>query len=298
MTMPTGAPPAPLIDPATGLPVAPTIDPATGLPVGQQPPPPPAYTPPPVPPITVQTPPPPPPPPGDDMIPRATVQQMIDAERERVRQEEKDKLYPELQSQREQLQALNADLESRRRAEADAEAQRLEAERLAAEADQTALQRLDQYRSEQDQRFAAIEAERDQERALREREVEFSRLQQFRATRLAEEAADIMPQFADYVTGGTEEAINQSIELAKQKTAQVVAEVQGVQQQQRQQIPFPVSGQPPVDMQGTSGGGGERQLTAQEIRDMPIEEYGAMRPQLLAAGSQRVREHDVCPLIG
>jgi len=213
---------------------------------------------------------------------------MLNAERERVRKEEKDKLYPQIQTLNEQLQVLSREREERLAAQQQAEQEAAELAKQKAEEEMTARDLLRQYQTESEQRFNELLAERDRERALREKEGEFARVAEYRFRRLAEESDTIAPQLADYVGGASEEEIDRSIALAQQKTAAILAEVQQAQVGQRRSVAPPVSGMPPVDM--TGGGEQQRALSADDIRNMSVDEYAQLRPQLLGAASQRVRE--------
>lgn len=268
MTMPSQGQtqPQPGIDPATGLPIPQNQGPA---------------------PVTINMPP-PAAPPEDPPLTQSQFDKLLNAERERVRKEEKDKLYPQIEEQQRQLAELQAK-EDAREAERVAEEQRLaEEERVRQEESMTALQRLEEYKSEQDVRFAALEAERDRERVLREKEQEFGRIQEYRARRMAEESGEIAPQFLDYITGVTEDQIEVSLESAKSKTAEIVAEFQQAQLGNRRQVAPPISGTPPVDP--GVGEGNTRTYSPDDIRGMDMSEYAANRQQLLGAASQRARE--------
>jgi hypothetical protein len=217
----------------------------------------------------------------------ADIQALLDAERERVRKEEKDKLYPQIDELKNQIKTLAEEREARLAAEQTIEQQRAEEERLAREAEMTALQRLEEYKSEQESRFADLIAERDRERALREREAEYARVAEYRARRMAEESNEIAPQLLDYISGSSEEEIEHSIQTAKAKTAQILEEVAQAQLGQRRQTSPPVSGIPPVDMLG--GQEQQRSLSAEDIRNMDMSEYQQYRSQLLGAASDRAR---------
>jgi hypothetical protein len=275
MTMPSGyTPPAPHVDPVTGLPA-------------QQPPPAPGQQP-----ITINVndPAQPPPPDPDAPISRAQMDEILNAERERVRQEEKDKLYPQIEELKNQTKALNDDLLQRQEAEA-AEAQRLAEEaRVAQEAEMSAKDLLERTQTDWEKRFADMQADRDREKVMREQEQKFGQLQAYRAQRMAEESGDIAPQFLDYITGNDEPSIEASIAAAKLKTAEIVQEFQQAGLNNRRSSAPPIAGAPPVDPGTMVGEGQTRELSAEEIRNMSMEEYGQYRSQLLTAGSQRVRD--------
>ena len=282
MSMPPGyTPPGnqPGVDPATGLPVPPTQ--LGGQPFQQ-----PGVT------INVNE----PNKTGDDddpanqFVSRAQMEEILNAERERVRQEEKDKLYPTLEEQKQQLAVLNEEREQREADRVAAEQRAAEEERLRTESEMTALERLQQTEQTWENRFQEMQADRDREKVMREREQEFGRLQEYRARRMAEESGDIAPQFLDYITGNTEQDIEAAIAGAKAKTAEIVQEFNAAQLNGRRTTAPPIAGAPPVDPTTMTGEGQTRTLTAEEIRDMPMAEYQQYRSQLLNAGSQRVRD--------
>ena len=221
------------------------------------------------------------------------MQAILDAERERVRKEEKDKLYPTIEELQGQVRTLAEDREARIAAEEEAQRQAAEEERLRREAEMSALERVQQIEAEMDRRLKDAEERAERERILREREMQFSEVLQYRAQRLAEEADNIMPQFADYVNGNTREDVEAAIQLAKEKTAQVVAEVQQTQFAGRQSLSMPVSGAPSVTPEALVGSDQQRVLTNEDLRNMDQSEYAALRTQLLGATSQAVREKGV-----
>jgi hypothetical protein len=240
-------------------------------------------------PIVVNVPPQQTPPAADDKLDRKTVEEMINAERERVRQEEKDKLYPQIEEQKAQLKTLSEEREERLRLEEEAKAAAEEEERKRQEEAMSLQEQLAQTSQSWEERFAQMQADRDQERALRQKEQEFAEISGYRYQRLQEENDNIAPQFVEFVEGATKEQIDQRIEMVKAKTAEIVAEVQQAGVNNRRQLAPPVSGAPPVDMTG-QGQDNTRTFTAAEIANMDMAEYQQYRQQLLGAGSQRVKE--------
>ena len=218
------------------------------------------------------------------------MQAILDAERERVRKEEKDKLYPTIEEQRQQLEILTREREERIAAEEEAQRIAAEEEQKRREAEMSALERMQEIEQRADQRIRELEERAERERILREREMAYSEVLQYRAARLAEEADNIMPQFADYITGNTPEEVEASIERAKEKTAQVVAEVQQNQFQGRQALNMPVSGAPAVSPETLVGADQQRVFSNDDLRNMDQSEYAQIRSQLLGAAGQAVRE--------
>jgi hypothetical protein len=273
MTMPN----TPVIDPATGLPMPPTQ-------LGGQPFQAPGVT------INVNDPPKTEDDPANQFVSRAQMEEILNAERERVRQEEKDKLYPTIEELKEGNKTLMQEREARLEAEA-AEQQRLQEEtRQAQEAEMDVSTRFDSYKSDMDQRFQQLEEARLRDQAALEKERQFGQLQAYRAERITQESNEIAPQFMDYITGNTEEQIEASIAAAKAKTAEIVQQFNEAQLNGRRSSAPPIAGAPPVDPTQMTGDQQTRELTAEEIRDMSMAEYGQYRSQLLSAGSQKVRD--------
>lgn len=281
MTMPPGYTTPPQYTPPAAPPVPP-VDPAQQ----QQPPAaPPAPTPLSIP---VQAPPAPPTMP----LPAGMSQEQFNAfmaDREAaVRREEKDKLYPRIEELNASVQTLTQEREARLQAEQDALQQAADEERLRQEAEMSSKDLIAQTEANFNRQLQELKDERDREAALRQREGEVAAAAEYRHRRLVEESDHIAPQLVDFVQGMTPEQIDQQIEMAKAKTAEILAQVQGAQLNQRRQAAPPIAGVPAVDMPGDQVT--ERTLTPQQIRDMPIEDYVANRQQILAAGSQRVAE--------
>ena len=97
------------------------------------------------------------------------------------------------------------------------------------------------------------------------------RLQGILAQKVAAAAGEIAPELFDYIGGDSEEAIDRSIELAKQKSAQLVQ--RAMQQQAR---PSDVD---PTWAAGNREGFGDQQL-ADQVAAMSMQEYGRQRQNL------------------
>jgi hypothetical protein len=264
-----------MIDPATGQPIPP--DPNQPPPGQQQQPgfgngPTPIVVN--VPPAPATTPPP---------VTHESIMEMV----ERARKEEKDKLYPQIEEQKRQLAELTREREERLTAEAAAQAAAEEEARKKAEEEASAKDLLAQAQEQWQQQLEELRMERDQERAMREKEIALSQLNEYRARRIAEEAQNIMPQFSDYIRGNTPEEIEAAIEVAKSKTAEVVSQVNEAQQTRRREIGLPPTSGPPIDMAGIPDN--TRTFSAEDIRNMSMDEYMQYRDQLKGAASDRVR---------
>lgn len=211
----------------------------------------------------------------------------------RARQEEKDKLYGRLNKDTERLTSLEAELAAlraeREQREKD-EAERLAAEEAAAkqkaEADMSAKKLLEERSTEWERRFEEIQKEREQERAALAKEAEYNALRAYVQERVGAERNNIAPELVDLVQGNSQEEIDASIELLKAKTNQLVESMQQAQQTARSQMRG-------VSATGYTGNGptdqdaGNRQLSADDIKNMPMSEFAKYRSQLLGAASNQ-----------
>lgn len=238
--------------------------------------------------VTVQDPPKPP-----EQQPVGQDARFTTADLERVRQEEKDKLYSRLTKVDERSEALEAELktlrEERQAREAE-EAQRQQAEddaaKQKAESEMSAKRLLEDRSSEWEKRFEQIEREREQERAALAKENEYNRLRAYVQEKAAAERANIAPELVDLIAGNTPEEVDASIEMLKDKTSQIFQSLQSAQEIARSQMRG-------VAATGYTGNGptgadsGSRQLSAEDIKNMPMSEFAKYRSQLLGAASKQ-----------
>lgn len=203
----------------------------------------------------------------------------------RVRQEEKDKLYPELNSYKEQLNSIQQEMltirterEANEKALREQQAAAEEAARLQREAEMTARELVEQKLKENndtwESRFTALQTERDTERALAQKEREYNELVDYRTSRIAETANDIAPQFHNFITGETREQIDAAIEAAKAATQSIFEQVQGAQQAQppRGVSPTGYTAFGPLD-----GNLGQQQITPADINKMSMAQFAEFR---------------------
>lgn len=201
----------------------------------------------------------------------------------RVREQEKNKLYPQLEKMREELTALqekerHAQEEARLRAESEADEARRKAE---SEMDVRAL--LEQKESEWQQRLAEERGERERAIALLERERAYQELETFRQSRLQEESDNIIPELADLVTGETPEEIDQSIAGLKERSSRILDSAQAAMQSARRDMTgtrITAPGTGPLETQSA-----QQTMTAADIAAMPFEEYVKHRSKLLGANA-------------
>jgi hypothetical protein len=259
-----------IIDPGTGT--KPVVDPAPPEPTGVV--------------IPKEDPTPPPPPAGDPKPPAAPAGKTFTTEDiEKARKEEKDKLYKSIEDMKGELSAMKAEREAREKAAKDAEKAAKDAEKAKTEEEMSAKQLLEQRAQEWEQRFAEMQANQAKAEALLEQERKFSGLMEYRSQRMQAEVDNILPQLIDMISGGSEEEIEQSIERLKAKTAQIVGDVQQAQQAQRQGMPgTKITAPPSGPMEAQPG---TETLTAEDIRNMDMNEYGKKRHLLMGAAAQK-----------
>jgi hypothetical protein len=198
----------------------------------------------------------------------------------RARQEEKNKLYARVNDMDAELKLVRKEREEREAAEKAAiEAAAAEAKKQEA---LTARQLVEKVREETATQLAQIQKDRDTERAIFDKEREFTRLQEYQRNRLNEETNNIMPQLYDFVSGSTEAEIEASIERAKAKTAEIVGQVQQVAVQSRQeQIGVSPTAAPPVGPMESQMN--YQSVSQQDVATMDMETYKQNRTALLAA---------------
>ncbi|MFH9606868.1 hypothetical protein [Streptomyces sp. NPDC017448] len=200
----------------------------------------------------------------------------------RARQQEKDKLYRELEKLRETtstLPTITAELETLRKEREDREAATLAAQQQAEEeakakreAEMSAKELLDQRNAEWAERIAQLEKEREVERELVAKEKEFAALRDYTQRRITEESSNIAPELIDLVDGNTAQEIDASIERLKAKSAAIAEKVRGTQQQlgaqQRGVSPAGFNSAGPMDMLPTT-----QNYSRDDIANMSLKEY-------------------------
>jgi protease II len=214
--------------------------------------------------------------------PQAGVTYYTEEDLNKARQEEKNKLYARVNDMDVELKLVRKEREEREAAEkaaveaAAAEARKQEEEALSAK------QLVEKVREETAAQIAQLQAERNTERAVFDKEREFVRISEYQRSRLNEESNNIMPQLLDFVSGSTEAEIEASIERAKAKTAEIVGQVQQVAVQSRQeQIGVSPTAAPPVGPMENQLN--TQSLTSADIAGMDMETYKQHRAALLPA---------------
>ena len=217
---------------------------------------------------------------------QAPQQQVFTAEEvEAFRQQEKDKLYPQIAEMSAQLKELKeareAEQAERQRLADEAEAARKEKEE--SEMDLRALM------EKRDAEFQAALEERDRryeaDRAVFEQERRLGEVHEYRRQRVEQEQEYLLPELREFVTGNSPEEIDQSIEFIKERSVQIISNFAAAAQQTQAQQPFrggtAMPSVPPVGPMEQLPS--YEQLTPDVIAAMDMDTYKRYRPQLLQA---------------
>lgn len=222
---------------------------------------------------------------------------------QKIRQQEKGKMYKRLEdadtrvkSMEEQLNLLSSErekaikeAEERARKESDILRQReieeLSAKELLLKREDEFNQKINQVEQEWGQKFSDLEKQRQAQDALLEKERNLQQLDSYRQRRLQVEQESIIPELRDLVSGNTEEEIENSIAVLRERSNAIIESIQRTSQPPRPKG-APVTAPPtgPLDNQSEY-----QTLSAEDIRNMPMDQYVKMRDRLLNARPQRGR---------
>ena len=202
----------------------------------------------------------------------------------RVRAQEKDKLYPQIDKLKGELEELKKQREEELQAKTAEKEAEDAARREAAEADMDVRSLLKQKESELMEQLERERQERERAFALLEREKAFAELQTFRQQRLEEERENIIPELLDLLTGESQEEINTNLEGLKERSSRILESAQQAMQSARKEmtgsrVTAPPTG--PLDINSE-----QRNFTADEIAAMPMNEYAKYRQRLLSPQAQ------------
>lgn len=210
-----------------------------------------------------------------------------DDDLERVRREEKDKLYGRIQTMDEQLKAIVKEreaVEEARRIEIEAQAERA---RLEEEENMKTRDLLKRKEEEWSNRFSELESRYEQDRAVFERERRFNEVESYRQERIAQDSEYIIPELRDLIRGNSEEEIDASIEEMKARTAAIMGQLEASVSVQRQSMRGAAPTAPPVGpMEQLET---YESITPDDIRSMDMETYKKYRASLLNAAGRQYR---------
>ena len=206
----------------------------------------------------------------------------------KVRSQEKDKLYPEIERLKEEVLSLKKDKEEKAARKAAEEAEKLvkkaEKEKSKLENDLDAKELLKVKEAEWQEQLARERQERESAFALLERERQFASLQDYRRQVIEQEKENIIPQLIGYIQGNTPEEIQESVESLKEQSASIMQDALSATQNARKEMTgtratLPASG--PLDINSES-----RQFSAQDIAAMSVNDYAKVRDRLLSESAR------------
>lgn len=222
---------------------------------------------------------------------------------QKIRQQEKDKLYKRIEeadtrvkSMEDQLSLLSSerekaikDAEERAKKEAELlrmrEIEELSAKDLLAKREDEFNQRLNQVENEWSTKFMELEKQRQAQEAMLEKERYLQQLETYRQRRIQAEQDTIIPELRDLITGNTEEEIENSIAVLRDRSTAIIESIQQANAPRIKGAPVTAPPVGPLDNQMEY-----QTVTADDIRNMPMDQYVKMREKLLSASrSQKGR---------
>jgi ElaB/YqjD/DUF883 family membrane-anchored ribosome-binding protein len=202
---------------------------------------------------------------------------------QRVREQEKSKLYPQIDSLKEEINLLKKDREAQL-AEANRIAKEKEEEaRKKAEAEMDVRALLEKKEQEWETKLEEIRQENARKDALLERERQYAELTAYRNRRLAEEQDNIMPELVDLISGNSADEIEQSITGLRERSAKILESAQQAMQNARRDMKGTSTTLPPT-MENNSG---QQQFTADQIAAMSVTEYAKYRDRLFPGANNQ-----------
>jgi len=209
-----------------------------------------------------------------------------DEDLERVRTQEKDKLYGRINDMDTQLRALAEEREAEKVAR-QAEAEAAEAARRAEEEGKMEVRDLLERREKEFQaQINEINQRYETDRAVFQRERELAEAELYRRDRIAQESEYILPELRDFITGSTVVEIDASIETMKARTEAILQNLASVE-------PPPVPFQQRMGAAPTAPPVGPMEqlpsyesLTPEMIKGMDMDTYKRYRNELLQASSR------------
>jgi hypothetical protein len=197
----------------------------------------------------------------------------------RVREQEKSKVYPQLERMKEEISALKREKEQRDAEEAAAAAEAEAQARRKAEEEMEVRDLLSKKEQEFTAQLEAERLERERAFALLETEKRFQELQSYRQQRVEQERDAIIPELLDLVDGSSLEEIDASINSLRERSERILESAQQAMQSARRdmagsRVTAPAAG--PLDTDPDN-----RMYTPDDIRGMSMADYMKNRQRLL-----------------
>ena len=206
----------------------------------------------------------------------------------KVRSQEKDKLYPQIESLKEELNSLKKEKEEEAARKAAEEAEKAKKLKEDSEADMEIRDLLKVKEQEWQEQLERERQERERAFALLEQERTFADLQNYRNQRLEQERENIMPELVDLLAGNTREEIEASIEGLKERSQRILESAQAAMQNARRDMTGTRATLPPAGPLESNSS--QRQFTAAEIAAMSVQEYAQYRDKLMSPTARGVSQ--------
>lgn len=221
----------------------------------------------------------------------------------KARQQEKDKLYGRLEDAQSRMKSMEDQLsllakereeaikqaEEKARAEVELKKQReieeLTAKELLTRKEDEFNSRINQVEQEWSQKFQQLEADRQAQAALLEKERELQAIETYRQRRIHEESESIIPELIDLVQGNNKDDIENSISVLRERSNAIIESIRQASQPTRLKG-APVTAPPTGPLENNTE---YQTMTADDIRNMPMDQYAKMRERLLQARPARGR---------
>ena len=201
----------------------------------------------------------------------------------RVREQEKSKLYPQIDSLKEEINLLKKDREAQLAEAAAIAKEKEEAARKLAESEMDVRALLEKKEREWTAQLEEIRQEGARKDALLERERQYAELTAYRNRRLAEEQDNIMPELVDLISGNNADEIENSITGLRERSSKILESAQQAMQSARRDMKGTSTTLPPT-MENNSG---QQQFTADQIAAMSVTEYAKYRDRLFPGANNQ-----------
>jgi len=202
---------------------------------------------------------------------------------QRVREQEKSKLYPQIDSLKEEINLLKKDREAQLAEASRIAKEKEDAARKLAESEMDVRSLLEKKEQEWAAQLEEIRQENARKDALLERERQYAELTAYRNRRLAEEQDNIMPELVDLISGNSSDEIEQSITGLRERSAKILESAQQAMQSARRDMKGTSTTLPPT-MENNSG---QQQFTADQIAAMSVTEYAKYRDRLFPGANNQ-----------
>ena len=203
----------------------------------------------------------------------------------KVRSQEKEKLYPQIDKLKEELDVIKREREEELARKAAFEAEQAELAKRKQEDELEVRDLLKVKEQEWSEQLERERQERERAFALLEREKSFTEITNYRNSRLQQEADSIIPELVDMITGDSPEEIEASIQGLKDRSSRILESVQQATQAARRDMTGTRVTTPPnagpLDIET-----GTRQFTAEDISAMSLNDYAKFRSALLSPQAQ------------